>query len=814
MLGKVSIAIEAQLARFESDMGRAARITEKEMKRAAREAEEARRQMVRSMAGFAASIVSAGAAFAALRATIGRADEYANLAGRIALVVEGLDKQRATQDALFASAQRTRSSLSETTGLYVKLAQSSKELAADQDRLLRITELINQALVVSSSTPQQAASAIQQFGQAIAGGVLRGEEFNSVNENGNRIITALADGLGKSAGELRKMAEAGKLTADVVLTALESQAGKVSAEFAKMPNTVGGAMQQVENALLQVIGRADQTTQSSRALANEISDLARTLSSPETQQAFSSIVQGVVSITQAIAEAIPHIVDWTNKLNHGLGLTANADGLYKGNAIDFVVGLGGEARGLYEEAAGTVTRDSARALGGRWMRAQGTERAWAGLTGRYYDRDWSDTGPDGKPMNSPGIGWLSPRLENTLDGKGGGFSLIQPRGVPYTTEPAGTTPKAKPTGTGTGTGTGKGAGGAKGGNEARAIESYIAQLDRQLGLMGATTQEEQTLFEIRSGSLRAASKGQQALALEKARGIDLAKAEQDQYQNSLRLAEEELRVRQQQEQHLASFMADLQFETDLVGKSNAEREVMIALRQAGVSAMSAEGQAIRQQIEELQRLQEAEMVVMEVKGAATDMFASFLDGSQSAGDAFEDFTKRLRRLAAQMLAEKAIQYLFNAFAGGGGQGSGFMGWASGNPLSGGWSSGGYTGAGGVNQPAGVVHKGEVVWSQRDVARAGGVGVVEAMRLGTRGYADGGVVGAVASGGGNVTVVVENHSGAPARTEEGTDADGGKLIKVIVDAAVAAVDQRIGTMGSTGRAIQGRFGLSPAGASRG
>jgi hypothetical protein len=58
----------------------------------------------------------------------------------------------------------------------------------------------------------------------------------------------------------------------------------------------------------------------------------------------------------------------------------------------------------------------------------------------------------------------------------------------------------------------------------------------------------------------------------------------------------------------------------------------------------------------------------------------------------------------------------------------------------GYSGGGYTGPGGKDEPAGVVHAGEVVWSQRDIARAGGVGVVEAMRLGYRGYADGGFVG--------------------------------------------------------------------------
>ncbi len=59
-----------------------------------------------------------------------------------------------------------------------------------------------------------------------------------------------------------------------------------------------------------------------------------------------------------------------------------------------------------------------------------------------------------------------------------------------------------------------------------------------------------------------------------------------------------------------------------------------------------------------------------------------------------------------------------------------------------FDSGGYTGPGGIHEPAGVVHRGEIVWSQDDIRRAGGVGTVEAMRLGRRGYADGGVVGPV------------------------------------------------------------------------
>ena len=61
-------------------------------------------------------------------------------------------------------------------------------------------------------------------------------------------------------------------------------------------------------------------------------------------------------------------------------------------------------------------------------------------------------------------------------------------------------------------------------------------------------------------------------------------------------------------------------------------------------------------------------------------------------------------------------------------------------VSAGFSEGGYTGHGGKYDPAGIVHKGEVVFSQADIARLGGVGVVEAMRKGQKGYSDGGVVG--------------------------------------------------------------------------
>lgn len=126
-------------------------------------------------------------------------------------------------------------------------------------------------------------------------------------------------------------------------------------------------------------------------------------------------------------------------------------------------------------------------------------------------------------------------------------------------------------------------------------------------------------------------------------------------------------------------------------------------------------------------------------------FEEFITGSKSAKEAFGDFADYLFQQSARMVADQLLGSLLKGFSGTGGSGAGGYGEAAGSIFdlfSGGWGfkDGGYTGPGGSSQPAGVVHRGEVVWSQKDVLNAGGVAVVEAMRRGIRGYADGGEVG--------------------------------------------------------------------------
>lgn len=155
---------------------------------------------------------------------------------------------------VFDISQATRSSLDATATLYARLERGTREYNTSAEDLAKLTSIINQGFIVSGATAQEAENAIIQLSQGIASGVLRGEEFNSVSEQGSRLMVALADSLGVSIGQLRKMAAEGKLTTDVVVKGLLSQGDAIGKEFAKTTRTMSQAFQEAGNNLTKFLG--------------------------------------------------------------------------------------------------------------------------------------------------------------------------------------------------------------------------------------------------------------------------------------------------------------------------------------------------------------------------------------------------------------------------------------------------------------------------------------------------------------------------------------------------------------------------------
>ena len=205
------------------------------------------------------------------------ADAWNMMSARLKLATAGQREYAVAQKELFAIAQRIGVPIQETATLYGKLQQAVRMLGGEQKDALSLTESISQALRISGASATEAQSALLQFGQALASGVLRGEEFNSVVENSPRLAKALADGLNVPIGRLRKLAEEGRLTADVVVNALMSQKDKLAAEYAQLPMTVGQAFTRLSNAFGQWISKLDESTGFTKKLAEALTWLSENL---------------------------------------------------------------------------------------------------------------------------------------------------------------------------------------------------------------------------------------------------------------------------------------------------------------------------------------------------------------------------------------------------------------------------------------------------------------------------------------------------------------------------------------------------------
>jgi len=205
------------------------------------------------------------------------ADAWNMMSARLKLATAGQREYAVAQKELFEIAQRIGVPIQETATLYGKLQQAVRMLGGEQKDALTITESISQALRLSGASATEAQSSLLQFGQALASGVLRGEEFNSVVENSPRLAQALADGLNVPIGRLRKLAEEGRLTADVVVNALMSQKDKLASEYAQLPQTVSQAFERLRNAFGQWINRVDESTGLTKKLAEALTFLANNL---------------------------------------------------------------------------------------------------------------------------------------------------------------------------------------------------------------------------------------------------------------------------------------------------------------------------------------------------------------------------------------------------------------------------------------------------------------------------------------------------------------------------------------------------------
>lgn len=308
-LRELIIKISANSQSFQSEIARASRMGAdyyRTMQNGGRQAAAAARESERALSDLTAGFASAGKAAAAASAAFATgkivqiADEWNSVNARLKQASSSADDFAASQRQLMEISQRTGTAFSDNANLFSRAAASMREYGYSSDEVLKITEAVSTGLKLSGANTQEASSVITQFSQALAQGVLRGEEFNAVNESGDRVIRALAAGMGVARKDLKSMADQGQLTIDKVVPALVGQLDNLQDEFKSLPQTVSGSLQKVTNSFMQWVGGIDQATGATAGLSGGLDSLAQTLdafTSSAVSGALNDVADNMSTIT-------------------------------------------------------------------------------------------------------------------------------------------------------------------------------------------------------------------------------------------------------------------------------------------------------------------------------------------------------------------------------------------------------------------------------------------------------------------------------------------------------------------------------------
>ena len=277
-------------------------------------------------AGGLGKIGSVLAGFASLsfaKSMLDTADAMQSINAQVRQVVSSESEYLAVQRQLLDVANNTRASLESTANLYVSTSRALKDYGYTQQEILTFTEATNNAMAIGGVGAQQQAAALMQLSQALGSGVLQGDEFKSIAEAAPILLDTIAEYMGKSRAEIKKLGSEGQLTADVIFKAISGASEKFGEQAAKMPMTMGQALTVFSNNWQSMVSKLLNDSGAMSGIAAIIKLIADNLNL-------------VVPIVAGFAVAVAAAVAPTLALN--LALLANPFGIIA-VAIGTVIGL-------------------------------------------------------------------------------------------------------------------------------------------------------------------------------------------------------------------------------------------------------------------------------------------------------------------------------------------------------------------------------------------------------------------------------------------------------------------------------------------
>ncbi len=192
-------------------------------------------------------IAAAAGVTTLVRSFLDFSDTQAQINARLNLMNDGFQTTNELSEMIYQSALRSKAAYSDTADAVGKMGLNAGNAFSSNQELIAFTEQVNKQFKIGGASAQEQSNAMVQLTQAMAAGVLRGQDLNSILAAAPGIARTIEESMGWASGSIKQYAEDGKVTALVVKNALLDMADQTNQKFESIPMTLSDAMTQAQN---------------------------------------------------------------------------------------------------------------------------------------------------------------------------------------------------------------------------------------------------------------------------------------------------------------------------------------------------------------------------------------------------------------------------------------------------------------------------------------------------------------------------------------------------------------------------------------
>ena len=236
-----------------------------------------------SKAESAASLIRGAMAGIAGAGLIGgliqQADAYGQMADRMRAATSSSAEYEMVQKHILTTAQETYRPLREAQELYIRTADVMKGLGYNTQQTLDITDSFSYLLVTNAASADKANGALDAYSKSLQTGKIDADGWVSIMTAMPTVAEAVAAATGKTSKEIRKLGAEGKLDLGDLNKGLEQVRETAQKAAAAMSVSVMDALNNVNNAIGDYIGRANESTSATGELAKVLDLIAKNIDS-------------------------------------------------------------------------------------------------------------------------------------------------------------------------------------------------------------------------------------------------------------------------------------------------------------------------------------------------------------------------------------------------------------------------------------------------------------------------------------------------------------------------------------------------------